>query len=90
MRGPPIAALSFAVAIFGATLCDALRATSVRTSRPSRSGSASMGIFDSLKKAFDDVERCFVHVDYDFRDVDEHDPASWSPKINADRKVPLV
>jgi cation diffusion facilitator family transporter len=41
-------------------------------------------------EAFDDVERCFVHVDYDFRDVDEHDPASWSPKINADRKVPLV
>ena len=39
-------------------------------------------------EAFDDVERCFVHVDYDFRDVDEHDPASWSPKINADRKVP--
>jgi cation diffusion facilitator family transporter len=39
-------------------------------------------------EAFDDVERCFVHVDYDFRDVDEHDPASWSPKINVDRKVP--
>ena len=39
-------------------------------------------------EAFDDVERCFVHVDYDFRDVDEHDPASWSPKVNVDRKVP--
>mmetsp|Transcript_28729 Transcript_28729/g.86049 ORF Transcript_28729/g.86049 Transcript_28729/m.86049 type:complete len:365 (-) Transcript_28729:25-1119(-) len=25
------------------------------------------------------VERCFVHVDYDFRTVDEHDPSSWSP-----------
>lgn len=38
-------------------------------------------------EAFDDVERCFVHVDYDFRDCDEHDPTSWSPKISGDRKV---
>jgi hypothetical protein len=30
-------------------------------------------------EAIADVERAFVHVDYDFRDVDEHDVSSWSP-----------
>ena len=30
-------------------------------------------------EAIADVERAFVHVDYDFRDVDEHDVQSWSP-----------
>ena len=34
-------------------------------------------------EAIPDVERAFVHVDYDFRDVDEHDPNSWSPRDRA-------
>ena len=32
------------------------------------------------------VERAFVHVDYDFRTVDEHDPSSWSPGLPEGKK----
>ena len=38
-------------------------------------------------ESIEEVERCFVHVDYDFRGYDEHVPENYSPLTPGNKKA---